>query len=77
MIIVEKVLNSKENYLRVFCATCPKQLLYLSYGLDPVDEDGTNTVDSTATRHESRHPKHKIFIYEGQRLPTAKELRGK
>lgn len=76
MITAEKVYNSKENYLRCFCATCFRQLLYIAYGLEPVDDAGMEIMDSTATRHEQRHPKHKIFIYEGERLPTAKELRG-
>lgn len=75
MITVEKRYNTQENYLKCWCATCFTQLLLISYGLDPVDDNGMTTIDSTATRHQSRHPKHKIFIYEGERLPTNSELR--
>lgn len=77
MITVETRINTQENYLKCWCATCPKTLLYISYGLDPVDDKGIEIMDTTATRHEQRHPKHKIFIYEGERLPTIQELRGK
>lgn len=76
MITAETRINSKENYLKCWCATCPRQLLYISYGLDPVDDNGMDLMDATATRHEQRHPKHKIFIYEGERLPTIQELKG-
>jgi hypothetical protein len=76
MISVETRYNAQENYLKCWCATCPTTLLYLSYGVELVDDKGMEIMDSTATRHQQRHPKHKIFVYEGERLPTIQELRG-
>lgn len=76
MITVEKIENTKTNYLKLWCKTCRRTLKLLDYGVEEVAPGGIELLDSMATRHETRNHKHSLFIYEGARLPTPQEIRG-
>lgn len=75
MITVEKRENTQTNYLKLWCETCRRTLKLLDYGIKEVVPGGIELLDSMATKHETRNRGHKIFIFEGSRLPTNQELR--
>lgn len=75
MITVEKIENTKSNYLKLWCQTCRRTLKLLDYGVEEVAPGGIELLDSMAVNHEKRNHTHKIFIYEGARLPTNAEIR--
>lgn len=76
MLTIEARENTKTNYLKLWCETCAKTLRLLDYGLEEVAPGAIEQLQSMATKHETRNHKHNLFIYEGRRLPTNREIRG-
>lgn len=76
MITIEQRVNTKTNYLKLWCETCARTLKLLDYGLESVAPGAIDQIQAMATRHETRNHKHQLFIYEGNRLPTPQEIRG-
>ncbi len=75
MITVEKRENTQTNFLKLWCATCRHTLKLLDYGIEEVATGAIELLDSMATKHETRNHGHKIFIFEGSRLPTNQEIK--
>ena len=74
-ITIENIVNSKTNKVRVWCPDCPKTLWLEDYDLEPFAPGIIDLMESRATQHVRRHPKHKPSVLIYHRLATNAEGR--
>ena len=75
-ITIENIANSKTNKVKVHCVDCQKTLWLEDYDLEPFAPGIIDLMESRATQHVRRHPKHNPSVLVYQRLPTPAEIRG-
>lgn len=75
MLTVEVRENTKTNFLKLWCETCARTLKLIDYGLEEVAPAMVTQLEDMAGRHERKNHKHKLYLYEGRRLPTLAEIR--